>query len=300
MMIDQYKEQYNRETEQIHAPAELIARTKAAMREEERRILQMSASQMAEAETKGIREDSGMPSASAGDRKYVKRSGIQKWAYPLTAAAALFILVSVSMMMKGINSRDMSMSGAPMEAAMEASELPVGEDLDGGMAEAGVVMEPEKAAGITERAYADEAMSAEADMAVSPASETETESMSGAGTETEDGEQHRKHSNRKEILAGEAAEAPAEDVTQGSTAADATNITIEKVAEKPDFCRRSDVEAHIFEGEIFHVAEEESGWAAYVEVENREKYVICGEAQDLEAFLEAGYRKLVEQMEKDG
>ena len=104
----------------------------------------------------------------------------------------------------------------------------------------------------------------------------------------------------KEILAGEAAEAPAEDVTQGSTAADATNITIEKVAEKPDFCRRSDVEAHIFEGEIFHVAEEESGWAAYVEVENREKYVICGEAQDLEAFLEAGYRKLVEQMEKDG
>ena len=29
MMIDQYKEQYNRETEQIHAPAELIARTKA-------------------------------------------------------------------------------------------------------------------------------------------------------------------------------------------------------------------------------------------------------------------------------
>ena len=210
MMIDQYKEQYNRETEQIHAPAELIARTKAAMREEERRILQMSASQMAEAETKGIREDSGMPSASAGDRKYVKRSGIQKWAYPLTAAAALFILVSVSMMMKGINSRDMSMSEAPMEAAMEASELPVGEDLDGGMAEAGVVMEPEKAAGITERAYADEAMSAEADMAVSPASETETESMSGAGTETEDGEQHRKHSNRKEILAGEAAEAPAE------------------------------------------------------------------------------------------
>ena len=296
MMMDQYKEQYNRETEQIHAPAELIARTKAAMREEERRILQMSASQMAGAETKGIREDSGMPSASAGDRKYVKRSGIQKWAYPLTAAAALFILVSVSMMMKGINSRDMSMSEAPMEA----SELPVGEDLDGGMAEDGAVMDPEKAAGITERAYADEAMSAEADMAVSPASETETESMSGAGTETEDGEQHRKHSNRKEILAGEAAEAPAEDVTQGSTAADATNITIEKVAEKPDFCRRSDVEAHIFEGEIFHVAEEESGWAAYVEVENREKYVICGEAQDLEAFLEAGYRKLVEQMEKDG
>ena len=233
MMMDQYKEQYNRETEQIHAPAELIARTKAAMREEERRILQMSASQMAEAETKGIREDSGMPSASAGDRKYVKRYDIKKWAYPLTAAAALFILVSVSMMMKGINSRDMSMSEAPMEA----SELPVGEDLDGGMAEAGVVMEPEKAAGITERAYADEAMSAEADMAVSPASETETESMSGAGTETEDGEQHRKHSNRKEILAGEAAEAPAEDVTQGSTAADATNITIEKVAEKPDFCR---------------------------------------------------------------
>ncbi len=78
MMMDQYKEQYNRETEQIHAPAELIARTKAAMREEEKRISQMSAAQMTEGESKGIREDFGMPSASAGDRKYTKHSGIQK------------------------------------------------------------------------------------------------------------------------------------------------------------------------------------------------------------------------------
>ena len=38
MIMDQYKEQYRKETEQIHAPAELIARTKAAMREEEARI----------------------------------------------------------------------------------------------------------------------------------------------------------------------------------------------------------------------------------------------------------------------
>lgn len=300
MMMDQYKEQYNRETEQIHAPAELIARTKAAMREEEKRISQMSAAQMTKAESKGICEDFGMPSASAGDRKDTKHSGIQKWAYPLTAVAALFILMSVSMMMKGINSRDMSMSEAPMEVAMEASEPPVGEDLDGGIAEAGVVMEPEKAVETTERAYADEAMSAEADMAVSPAAEAETESMPGAGAVTEDGEQHRKYSNREESLAAEAAGAPAEDVTQGSTAADATNITIEKVAEKPDFCRRSDVAAHIFEGETFHVAKEEAGWAGYIETKNGEKYVIRGEAQDLEAFLEAGYRKLLEQMEKDG
>lgn len=300
MMMDQYKEQYNRETEQIHAPAELIARTKAAMREEEKRIRQMSAAQMTEGESKGIREDFGMPSAFPGDRKDAKRSGIQKWAYPLSAAAALFILMSVSMMMKDTNSRDMSMSEAPMEAAMEASEPSVGEDLDGGMAEAGVVMEPEKAVETTERAYADEAMSAEADMAVSPAAEAETESMPGAGAETEDGEHHRKYSDRKEILAGEAAEAPAEDVTQGSTAADTMNITIEKVAEKPDFCRRSDVAAHIFEGETFHVAEEEDGWAGYIETKNGEKYVIRGEAQDLEAFLEAGYQKLLEQMEKDG
>ena len=300
-MMDQYKEQYNRETEQIHAPAELIARTKAAMREEERRILQMSASQMAEAETRGIREDSGMPSASDSDRKYVKRSGMQKWAYPLTAAAVLFILMSVSMMMKGINSRDMSMSEAPQtEAAMEASKASGGEDLDGGMAEDGAVMEPERAAETTESAYTDEVMSAEADMAVPPASEAETKSMSGAAAETEDRKQHRKHGDKEESAAAEAAEAPAEEVTQGRTAADTTNITIEKVAERPDFCRRSDVAAHIFEGEIFHVAEEESGWAAYVEVENREKYVIRGEAQDLEAFLEAGYRKLVEQMEKGG
>ncbi len=38
-MTDQYLDQYKKETAQIHAPMDLIERTKAAVREEEERIL---------------------------------------------------------------------------------------------------------------------------------------------------------------------------------------------------------------------------------------------------------------------
>lgn len=40
---------------------------------------------------------------------------------------------------------------------------------------------------------------------------------------------------------------------------------------------------------------EEDGWAAYVETKDGSKYVIRGEAEDLETFLEMGYRELTEQ-----
>ncbi len=37
--MEQYREQYREETAQVHAPTELIERTKAAMRAEEERIM---------------------------------------------------------------------------------------------------------------------------------------------------------------------------------------------------------------------------------------------------------------------
>lgn len=274
MTMDQYKEQYNNETEQIYAPAELIARTKAAMREEEMRIRQKSA--------KGI--------------------NVRKWAYPLTAAAALFILMSVSMMMKGLKLGDMSMSGAPAnDMAMESATTDMfdGGDLDGGMA-AGAAMDSEGAVEIAEEAFTDEMAEAEAAPAETPAAVAEAEDMFAPAAEapsdkSESKEAARDESQRKLDNAEESrTAAPADNGAQSGGAA-VEDITIEKVVNEPDFCRRPDTKAHTFEGEVFQVTEEGDGWAAYVETKDGNKYVIRGEAEDLETFLEMGYRKLAEQ-----
>ena len=91
-MTDQFLDQYKNETAQVHAPMDLIERTKAAVREEEERILRERTAQ-------------GKISEAAVYVDGVKRAkgfAAHKWAYPLTAAAALLILVSVSLTMKGI------------------------------------------------------------------------------------------------------------------------------------------------------------------------------------------------------
>ncbi|MDE7360067.1 MAG: hypothetical protein K2N39_11705 [Lachnospiraceae bacterium] len=308
-MMDQYKEQYKKETEQIHAPVELIARTKAAMREEEARIRREFAVQAAGPE---MAETLVMP------RERSRGMNARKWAYPLTAAAALFILVSVSMMMRGLKSGKMaSDNGAYEEMAveMETAEMSGGEDLDGGMAAAGAAADSAEGA---ETAFADEVTSAETEMAASPACADEIGDLSesvaesevsdgaalskGAGDasaekleakEAERNEQQGKRSDAEKSLADDGSAAPAENGVQ-SGAADKENITIERVIRKPDFCGRPDTEMHVYEGETFYTAKEGDGWAAYVETGDGDQYVIRGEAENMETFLEVGYRKLLE------
>lgn len=270
--MNPYKEQYHKETEQIHAPAELIARTKAAMREEEARIRGEFAVQAAGPE---MAETLVMP----GERS--RGMNARKWAYPLTVAAALLILVSVSMMMRGLKSEEMA-SGSPAyeEAAVEteSAEMSGGEDWDGGMAEAGAAMESAESAASDTTAFS----KGSGDV---PVEKSEA---------VEQNEQQRKLNDARESLADDAA-SPAENETQsGVTEADTEKITIEKVIRRPDFCGQPDTETRVFEGETFQIAKEENGWAAYVETEDKDKYVIRGEAPDLETFLETGYRKLQE------
>lgn len=309
MIMDQYKEQYRKETEQIHAPAELIARTKAAMREEEARIRREFALQGAE--SRGMSAVAGPAMVPASGRNYGKSFHVRKWAYPLTAAAALLILVSVSLMMRGLKSGDMAMD-------MGASETSGGADLDGGMMAAGAAMDFEGAAETAEDAPADEMISAEAEMAAAPAAEMEDMSESVASVENaasdtagfsesanevvvekaeleeaRENEGQWKFSDTQKNMAEDAV--PAESGAQSGDVAETENITIEKVVKKPDFCERPDTGKHVFEGQTFQVAEEGSGWAAYAETGDGGKYVIRGEAEDLETFLEMGYQKLVEQ-----
>ena len=311
MIMDQYKEQYRKETEQIHAPAELIARTKAAMREEEARIRREFALQGAGTESRGMSAVAGPAMVPASGRNYGKSFHVRKWAYPLTAAAALLILVSVSLMMRGLKSGDMAMD-------MGASETSGGADLDGGMMAAGAAMDFEGAAETAEDAPADEMILAEAEMAAAPAAEMEDMSESAASVENaasdtagfsesakeavvekaeseeaRENEGQRKFSDMEKNMAEDAV--PAESGAQSGDVAETENITIEKVVKKPDFCERPDTGKHVFEGQTFQVAEEGSGWVAYAETGDGSKYVIRGEAEDLETFLEMGYQKLLEQ-----
>lgn len=305
--MNQYKEQYKKETEQIHAPAELIARTKEAMREEEVRIRREFAVQTAEPEKVSVL--SGQTAVPARNRDYVKRFDTRKWAYPLTAAAALLILVSVSLTMRGIKSgsKDSSPAYEEMAMEMESAEMSGGEDLDAGMAAAGAAVDSEGVAETTEEALADEAVSAEMDMAAAPAAVAETEDLSDSVAaadeaisekseprESEQGEQQRKLSNAEKSLAENEA-VPADNGAQSGGAANAENIIIEKVIKRPEFCGHPDTETRVFEGETFWIAKEENEWEAYVEIEDGGKYVIRGEAEDVETFLEAGYQKLIEQ-----
>lgn len=307
-MTDQYREQYKKEMEQIHAPAALIARTKAAMREEGARIRREFPAQTAEPKTEKMPAVSGQTAVPASDRNDAKRFDIRKWAYPLTAAAALFILVSVSLTMRGIKSGSMDSSPASEEMAvqMESAEMSGREDLDAGMAAAGAAVDAEGSAETAEEAFADETMSVERDMAVSPAAVAEAEDLSESVAAADDAffeeteleeakrhEQERKLSNTEKSLAENEA-APADNGAQSGGAADAGNITIEKVIKRPDFCGRPDTQTRVFEGETFQVAKEENEWAAYVETEDGGRYVIRGEAEDADAFLAAGYQKLLE------
>lgn len=282
-MTDQYREQYKKETEQIHAPAALIARTKAAMRAEEARIRREFPAQTAEPKTENMPAVSGQTAVPASDRNDGKRFAARKWAYPVTAAAALLILVSVSLTMRGIKSGNMDSSPAYEEMAVEM-----------------------ESAETAEEAFADEAMPAEMDMAASPAA-AGTEDLSDSVVaadeafsektelkeEESDGQQRKLGTVEKSLAEEEAI--PADSGAQSGGVVNAENIIIKKVIKRPDFCGDSDTETRVFEGETFWIAKEENEWAAYVEIEDGGKYVIRGEAEDVETFLEAGYQKLIEQ-----
>lgn len=85
----------------------------------------------------------------------------------------------------------------------------------------------------------------------------------------------------------EAELSPAEDVST-------VNVAVKRVWKRPAFADSAEAERQTYEDKVFWVVKEDEGWAAYVESESKGGYEIRGEAEDLEAFLEAGYRRLEE------
>lgn len=294
-MIDQYKEQYKKETEQIHAPIDLIVRTKEAVRKEEARIQAERGAQAAEA---GIQE------VPAVGKKRSRGAASRSWAYALTAAAAILVLVSVSMMMRGLKNAGADMTA--YESAAETEEFAVEEESEAAFDETGMAADAASDEGAVTEAAAGAAFDEEAqtesaapeeeaaafkeDIMEEPQSEA---SDSGAATGGMRSEADELSLELKETENSMSQKREAEREIKDAAAA-LEDVTIEKVGEKPDFANRADAESRTYEGLVFQVVKEKGGWAAYVKKENGDGYVIRGKAETLEAFLEAGYRKLEE------
>lgn len=304
-MMDQYREQYKKETEEIHAPADLIARTKAAVRREEERIQrQQEAKPVAQEGKFPVQEIPVLP------RKSSRGAAAHKWAYPLSAVAAVIVLASVSLMLQGL---DKSSSESPVYEMAAA-------DADSGGEESAAA-----GADTWEDVFALEEVLEESAHDEAAVEAPAAEAFPEEGTDSADGAAKKedfasdKGMDFADDTAGAAAEMerasgstdavsealPAEEgETENATAKEleikealadkAADITVEKVWKKPAFVNRKDIESRTYEDMVFQIVEEENGWAAYVESGNGGGYVIRGEAESVEAFLEEGYRRVTE------
>ena len=212
-MTDQEKKQnknvYREETSQIHAPVDLILRTKQAVAEEEERLhkenqitpIDFNGAGMDGAESAGKKTESGW-------KKYYGR--VPGWVLPVTAAAVFVLVLRVSVvqfshfpadrdggMDYAASAEDMSES-AGEEGSMEGLAGSAGEEgLAGGMAES-----------------ADEAGSAEA-MAESADEAGSAEAMAKSADEAGSAEAMAKSSGEKGSASGRPGNADAESLREG-------------------------------------------------------------------------------------
>lgn len=293
---DRYQEQYNKEITQVHAPQSLIERTKAAMREEEKRLAQ-----------------------AAVPGRQSRKFSVRRLAYPLTAAAALLILVSISMTMRGLKSgnralapaADTAYSGSAESAAIyEAAADTAYEEREAGAAAEAPMMEEEEleeaaAAGGMMADMAEDAAETDNFSAVQNADSAESADAGQTnGLSPEEANRNTaalaeeksaatdSEALRKELATAEKEEAASE---QKSDVADLDSFAIEKVTKQPARFSGSDVKIRRYEGKTFRILEkkeQENTWEAYVEISAGEGYVICGEARSFGDFLAGAWEKL--------
>lgn len=294
-MMDQYKN----ETAQVHAPKALIEKTKAAVREEETRIRREQARQIP------------APQVTYADyTSYQKKYSWRKWSYPLTAAAGVVILLSVSLAMKGVWTDRYKGNWAAADRALPAEETAAAEAGEMSGADAGSAMEEmesadaeagEMSGAATDSIAEDVESPAGAVMDVAPA---EIENIGGAMAEAAPDKMDDFESAAEAPAADYAEEDTQRDMLQDSSAekkemkpfrsAKGGYVEIEAVEEKPAFYDDPAAEDIVYEGLTFRVMEEEKGWMAYVETTDGKAYVINGTFEELDVFLKEGYEKLEE------
>lgn len=311
--------QYKNETAQIHAPAALVEKTRAAVRQEEERLRKEQASRVPEPALAPAPQ-----AAYVDDGAYGTKRSLQKWTYPLTVAAAVVVLLSVSMAMRGAGSGDRAVDGAMMtQEAAGADETWDGTAAETGSIEAAgdlmVGTEDAEAAGdlAVETGDAEAAGGLTGGMDAAEAADDWTEGTAAIGAagglaeemdhigatdgtadteakEMERGEEAMEQTSAADAAADRAASQKKEAVQSFRHVKD-DSVEIEEVNEKPGFCDHAAARDVDHEGLTFRVIKEDKGWAAYVEAAGGKAYVIRAEAESLEDFIDQAYKRLVEE-----
>lgn len=287
-MMNQYKmNQYKEETSQIHAPADLIRRTKLAVQEEEQRILSM-----------GSRE-------AQADSAHSRINRIYRWMYPAAGAAVFFIMIAVAAVtFRNGNGLFRSMSSKDTSACEEAGAA---EPADMGMQSGNSDMAAaEQTEGVQSngRDSATESGGAagEADMAddgvlrginAAPTEEAiiDDETVDKADM-ADSGAMHK-------MKAAKAEEAITEEETVAETdKAGSPSLSVTEVEKAPSFYGKQGTEQILINGITFYTVKNWYGsMAAYAKIDGEQYVIVGGEegaAADQEAFAREAYELLKE------
>lgn len=294
-MMDQYKQ----ETSQIHAPTDLIRRTKEAMQREELCLQQaQSAAAAAGAGSMGadmqdgrIRTADRDSRRSWADRLSVAYSGrIYRWALPVAAAAMVLLLINITSGMVGNRFRKSASDSAPMEAAIddagayETAEEEAFDDAD--MAVAGQKY--------SEGTMADQGADLYGNMNAGAVYDNGTDMTAAEDSyEEESAEAAKGEDENIQKEAADGAVMNSEDGISGDIYA--VDLSVTEVAEAPAFVDDEDTECIMVHGIRVYVARESSDqWSAYARV-NQVNYVVTGGGNitDAEDYAIQVYERLV-------
>lgn len=296
-MMDQskneYKGQYNEETLQVHAPADLIKRTRQAVAEEEKRL-------QAENKPDNSNVDGQWSEERAkGSRRNYNRGF--RWAFSAAAAVILLFAVHRAVLFRGVGSGGASMDSVSDMAAAGSYEE---EGSMSGSAEDGV-------------GSADGEMADGTDLDLTGgAEESKGVEMESAAAEEEDSAklQQTMADADRDVFAGNYDDIPkdsSEDQIKESEKKysgedSSSQVSITEVNRRPVFCNAPDTERVVSHGITFYITESgqkdisadtveagKRGWKVYTEY-NGGKYVITGQAEDQDEFLEKVYEALKE------
>ena len=305
VMMDQYKQ----ETSQIHAPADLIRRTKEAVRVEELRLRQEQAQSATTAGSGSISagiqdsrrraQDRGREQQQA-DRSFRIHSGrIYRWALPVAAAAMVLLLINIASIMVG-NRFGKSSSNAPMETAMDDSAA-----YDTAEAAAEEPEEFEPADTVTAGQENGAGAMPDQSMELSESKQTDADLYDNGAD----------MSANSYAFAEEAAEACEDDSIQEGTIEEAANggaeaaagdmgltdLSVIKVTEIPAFVDNEDTKCVMVHGIRVYVAKEANDqWSAYARV-NQVNYLITGgeDVTDADDYAVKAYERITETVEEE-
>ncbi|MBD5523407.1 MAG: hypothetical protein HDR04_03125 [Lachnospiraceae bacterium] len=291
--------QYKQETLQIHAPADLIRRTKQAVQEEELR-LQREKTQAAFAawspdklmpESDGINADLPKDRMQTDRHSVISSGKIYRWALPVAAAAMVLLLINVTSGMVGKRFNKSSSGAAPASddtTAYDMAEAPAEEMFD------------DADMAVTEQKYSEGVMADQS---------ADRYGNSNAGAAYDSGADMAAEDNYEPEEAAKAAEYEDESIQKeindgaGMNNMDgvsedvyAADLTVTEVAEAPAFVDDEDTECIMVHGIRVYVIRESSGqWSAYARV-NQVNYVVTGgeNITDAEGYAVKAYEWMTE------